>query len=60
MPDEGSLYFEANLKRLASHGNEGWFVVEAKQDLKFAPLIGMARVRPGGVGAGEDGDGNGL
>ena len=32
VPGDGCLDFEAIVKRLASHGYEGWFVVEAEQD----------------------------
>ena len=38
------LDFEAIVKRLAAHGYEGWFVVEAEQDpVKSRPLQ-MARI----------------
>jgi len=37
VPGDGSLDFEAIVKRLAGHGYEGWFVVEAEQDPKKAP-----------------------
>jgi inosose dehydratase len=39
VPGDGSLDFEAIVKRLASHGYEGWFVVEAEQDPKKAPPL---------------------
>ena len=32
VPGDGSLDFEAIVKRLADYGYEGWFVVEAEQD----------------------------
>lgn len=39
MPGDGSLDFEAIVRRLASHGYEGWFVVEAEQDPRRAPPL---------------------
>ena len=39
VPGDGSLDFDAIVKRLASHGYEGWFVVEAEQDPKKAPPL---------------------
>lgn len=39
VPGDGSLDFEAIVGRLASHGYEGWFVVEAEQDPKKAPPL---------------------
>ena len=39
VPGDGSLDFEAIVKRLAGHGYEGWFVVEAEQDPKTAPPL---------------------
>jgi inosose dehydratase len=44
VPGDGSLDFEAIVKRLASYGYEGWFVVEAEQDPRLAPPLEMARV----------------
>jgi inosose dehydratase len=44
VPGDGSLDFEAIVKRLASYGYEGWFVVEAEQDPKKAPPLEMARI----------------
>ena len=44
VPGDGSLDFEAIVKRLASYGYEGWFVVEAEQDPKANPPIEMARI----------------
>ena len=39
VPGDGSLDFEAIVKRCAAHGYEGWFVVEAEQDPKTAPPL---------------------
>ncbi|MFN0116658.1 MAG: myo-inosose-2 dehydratase [Paracoccaceae bacterium] len=39
VPGDGSLDFGAIVKRLADHGYEGWFVVEAEQDPKRAPPL---------------------
>ncbi|MBP1804892.1 myo-inosose-2 dehydratase [Rubellimicrobium aerolatum] len=39
VPGDGSLDFEAIVRRLASHGYEGWFVVEAEQDPRTAPPL---------------------
>ncbi len=36
VPGDGSLDFAAIVSRLASHGYEGWFVVEAEQDRRSA------------------------
>jgi inosose dehydratase len=44
VPGDGSLDFEAIVKRLASHGYEGWFVVEAEQDPVKNPPLNMARI----------------
>jgi inosose dehydratase len=44
VPGDGSLDFETIVGRLASHGYEGWFVVEAEQDPKKAPPAEMARI----------------
>jgi inosose dehydratase len=44
VPGDGDLDFEAIVKRLAGHGYEGWFVVEAEQDPKKSPPLEMARV----------------
>ena len=44
VPGDGSLDFEAIVKRLASYGYEGWFVVEAEQDPVANPPLEMARV----------------
>lgn len=44
VPGDGSLDFEAIVARLASHGYEGWFVVEAEQDPKVSPPLEMARI----------------
>jgi len=42
VPGDGSLDFEAIVKRCAQHGYEGWFVVEAEQDPKVSPPLDMA------------------
>ena len=44
VPGDGSLDFEAIVKRLAQHGYEGWFVVEAEQDPRVSPPLEMARI----------------
>ncbi|MEW9307224.1 myo-inosose-2 dehydratase [Labrys neptuniae] len=44
VPGDGSLDFEAIVKRLAGHGYEGWFVVEAEQDPVKSPPLQMARI----------------
>lgn len=44
VPGDGSLDFEAIVKKLAGYGYEGWFVVEAEQDPKKAPPLKMAEV----------------
>jgi inosose dehydratase len=44
VPGDGSLDFETIVKRLASHGYEGWFVVEAEQDPRKSPPLKMAQV----------------
>ena len=44
VPGDGSLDFEAIVRRLAEHGYEGWFVVEAEQDPRPNPPAEMARV----------------
>jgi inosose dehydratase len=43
VPGDGSLDFDAIVKRLADYGYEGWFVVEAEQDPKKSPPLEMAR-----------------
>lgn len=43
VPGDGSLDFAAIVKRLASYGYEGWFVVEAEQDPKVNPPLEMAK-----------------
>lgn len=43
VPGDGSLDFEQIVKRLAAHGYEGWFVVEAEQDPIANPPLAMAR-----------------
>lgn len=44
VPGDGSLDFGAIVRRLADHGYEGWFVVEAEQDPKANPPLKMAQV----------------
>ena len=44
VPGDGSLDFEKIVKRLASYGYEGWFVVEAEQDPVKNPPLQMAKV----------------
>jgi inosose dehydratase len=44
VPGDGSLDFGAIVKRLAEHGYEGWFVVEAEQDPRKNPPLRMAQV----------------
>ena len=44
MPGDGSLDFVAIVKRLASYGYEGWFVVEAEQDPIKNPPLQMAKI----------------
>lgn len=44
VPGDGSLNFEAIVKRLANHRYEGWFVVEAEQDPKKNPPLKMAQI----------------
>ena len=43
VPGDGSLDFVAIVRRLASCGYEGWFVVEAEQDPKRNPPLDMAK-----------------
>jgi inosose dehydratase len=44
VPGDGSLDFGAIVQRLADHGYEGWFVVEAEQDPRKAPPQKMAEI----------------
>ena len=44
VPGDGDLDFEAIVARLAAHGYEGWFVVEAEQDPRISPPLEMARI----------------
>lgn len=44
VPGDGALDFRAIVQRLADHGYEGWFVVEAEQDPKKAPPQRMAEI----------------
>lgn len=43
VPGDGSLNFGAIVKKLASHGYQGWFLVEAEQDPKVSPPLAMAQ-----------------
>ena len=42
VPGDGSLDFKTIILKLADHGYEGWFVVEAEQDPKIAPPLEYA------------------
>jgi inosose dehydratase len=44
VPGDGSLDFAAIVKKLASYGYEGWFVVEAEQDPIVNPPLKMAKI----------------
>ena len=44
VPGDGSLDFESIVKRLATYGYEGWFVVEAEQDPVKSPPLEMAKI----------------
>jgi inosose dehydratase len=44
VPGDGSLDFEAIVKKLAGYGYEGWFVVEAEQDPVKSPPLKMAQI----------------
>jgi inosose dehydratase len=44
VPGDGSLDFAAIVRKLADHGYEGWFVVEAEQDPRKNPPLKMAQV----------------
>jgi len=44
VPGDGGLDFVAIVKRLAGHGYQGWFVVEAEQDPRKAPPLEMAKI----------------
>ena len=44
VPGDGSLDFGAIVQRLADHGYEGWFVVEAEQDPIKSPPLKMAQI----------------
>lgn len=44
VPGDGSLDFGKIVQRLADHGYERWFVVEAEQDPKTNPPLRMAQV----------------
>ena len=43
VPGDGDLDFEPIVRRLASYGYKGWFVVEAEQDPVPNPPLGMAK-----------------
>lgn len=43
VPGDGDLDFAAAIQLLAHHGYQGWFVIEAEQDPRFAPPLDMAR-----------------
>ena len=43
VPGDGDLDFDETVRRLASCGYEGWFVVEAEQDPVANPPLEMAR-----------------
>ncbi len=51
VPGDGSLDFEAIVKKLAAYGYEGWFVVEAEQDPKVSPAARDGEDRPQGTAA---------
>ncbi|MEW9835531.1 myo-inosose-2 dehydratase [Mesorhizobium marinum] len=44
VPGDGSLDFGAIVRKLADHGYEGWFVVEAEQDPRQSPPLKMAQI----------------
>jgi inosose dehydratase len=44
VPGDGSLDFVAIVGRLAEHGYEGWFVIEAEQDPIQSPPLEMAKI----------------
>ncbi len=44
VPGDGSLDFEAIVKKFAGYGYEGWFVVEAEQDPVKSPPLKMAQI----------------
>jgi inosose dehydratase len=44
VPGDGSIDFDAVVRRLADVGYEGWFIVEAEQDPKKAPPAEYARI----------------
>ncbi len=44
VPGDGALDFAAIVQRLADHGYQGWFVVEAEQDPVKAPPAQYARI----------------
>ena len=44
VPGDGSLDFEAIVKKFSGYRYEGWFVVEAEQDPKQSPPLKMAQI----------------
>src|SRR3990170_422918 len=44
VPGDGSLDFGKIVQKFADYGYEGWFVVEAEQDPKENPPLGMAQI----------------
>ena len=44
VPGDGDLDFAAIVRRLADHGYQGWFVVEAEQDPVKNPPLEMAKL----------------
>ncbi len=44
VPGDGDLPFGRIVRRLADHGYQGWFVVEAEQDPRPNPPLRMARI----------------
>ena len=51
VPGDGSLDFAAIVRRLASYGYEGWFVVEAEQDPKAQSAARHGQEGPQGAHA---------
>lgn len=44
VPGDGDLAFPPILERLAAHGYEGWFILEAEQDPRHSPPERMAQL----------------
>ncbi len=44
VPSDGLLDFETIVKKFASYGYEGWYVVEAEQDPVKSPPLEMAKI----------------